>query len=294
MLDARVRTFGESSASLYEYQRATFNGVKARIEAAPEEDRQVPVGAQAKARQRERMLSKRLRLSRRALEERRDGAPRLGAAGGSWAKPRTDHPQSQPRHIRIKYGAKPMTMAMTPPSVTKCDAVKVTEPYDPDPDRNWSVGVAAQYELDELEAMCTWLDVNLDLNQQRLESVTTRLGSVLALGAANLALMAATVDGDAWPLTLPAILVTLIAMWIAVQGQSTVSRPDRDPTTTWDTMWGPRKRGELQVLLYRRRSVLFADQRKVIEDRARALKESSWCLGFGIILAAAAILVSRL
>ena len=40
MLDAKVRTFGECSASLYEYQRATFNRVKARIRALPDEDRQ--------------------------------------------------------------------------------------------------------------------------------------------------------------------------------------------------------------------------------------------------------------
>lgn len=40
MLDAKVRTFGECSASLYEYQRATFNRVKARIEALSEQDRQ--------------------------------------------------------------------------------------------------------------------------------------------------------------------------------------------------------------------------------------------------------------
>jgi hypothetical protein len=174
------------------------------------------------------------------------------------------------------------------------EAVDVTTPSEPDRDREWSEAVAAQYELDELEAICTWLDVNLDLNQQRLESVTTRLGSVIALGAASLALMAATVKQDAWPLTLPAVVVSSIAMWVAVLGQRTVFRPDRDPTTTWDTMWGLRKPGELQVVLYRRRSELFFDQRKVIDERTLALKASSWFLGFGTALAAAAILISRL
>ena len=142
----------------------------------------------------------------------------------------------------------------------------MTTSSEPDRDRKWSKGVAAQYELDELEAMCTWLDVNLDLNQQRLESVTTCLGNVIALGAASLALMAATVQKDVWPLTLLAVVVKPIAMYLAIQGQRTVFRPDRDPTTTWDTMWGPRKVGELQVVLYRRRSALFDDQRKVIDN----------------------------
>lgn len=40
LLDAKVRTFGECSASLYEYQRATFNRVKARIGDLPDEHRQ--------------------------------------------------------------------------------------------------------------------------------------------------------------------------------------------------------------------------------------------------------------
>jgi hypothetical protein len=173
-------------------------------------------------------------------------------------------------------------------------ADEVTTSSEPDRDSQWSKGVAAQYDLDELEAMNTWIDVNLDLNQQRLESVTTRLGSVLALGAASLALMAATVKREAWPLTLLAVLATLVAMVVAVLGQRTVFQSDRDPTSTWDTMWGPRKRGELQVVLYRRRSNLFEDQRKLIDERAFALKKSSWSLGAGTGLAAAAILVSRL
>lgn len=36
MTDAKLRTFGECSSSLHEYQRATFNRVKARIESLPE------------------------------------------------------------------------------------------------------------------------------------------------------------------------------------------------------------------------------------------------------------------
>lgn len=40
MLDAKVRCFGDCSASLYEYQRATFNRVKARLHEAPDNDRQ--------------------------------------------------------------------------------------------------------------------------------------------------------------------------------------------------------------------------------------------------------------
>ncbi|GAA1955239.1 hypothetical protein GCM10009798_13090 [Nocardioides panacihumi] len=174
------------------------------------------------------------------------------------------------------------------------EAIDVTRSSQRDRDREWSEAVAAQYELDELEAMCNWLDVNLDLNQQRLESVTTRLGSVVAFGAAVLALMAATVKQDAWPLTGLATVVSSVAICVAVVGQRTVYRPDRDPTSTWDTMWGPRKAGELQVILYRRRSALFEDQRKVIDERTGALKASSWILAFGSFLAVTAILVSRL
>src|SRR5688572_5486067 len=40
MLDAKVRCFGECSASLYEYQRASFNRVRARLHHLPEQDRQ--------------------------------------------------------------------------------------------------------------------------------------------------------------------------------------------------------------------------------------------------------------
>ena len=170
----------------------------------------------------------------------------------------------------------------------------MTSPTPPDPDRHWSEAVAAQYNSDELGAMCTWLDVNLDLNQQRLESVTTRLGTVIGFGSASLALMAATVEQAVWPITVLAIFASSLAVLVAVLGLRTVVRPDRDPTTTWDTMWGERKEGELQVVLYRRRSVLFADQRKVIGERTSALKGSSWLLGVGTLLAALAILGSQL
>ena len=40
ILDAKVRIFGECSANLYEYQRATFNRVKARFDDLPDEYRQ--------------------------------------------------------------------------------------------------------------------------------------------------------------------------------------------------------------------------------------------------------------
>lgn len=40
MLDAKVRCFGECSASLYEYQRANFNRVRARLHDLPDQERQ--------------------------------------------------------------------------------------------------------------------------------------------------------------------------------------------------------------------------------------------------------------
>ncbi|MBA4608604.1 hypothetical protein H1W00_08970 [Aeromicrobium sp. Marseille-Q0843] len=46
ILDAKLTTFGECSASLYEYHRATFNRVKARLDDLPEADR-VPLRQEA-------------------------------------------------------------------------------------------------------------------------------------------------------------------------------------------------------------------------------------------------------
>lgn len=40
ILDARVRTYGECSASLYEYSRATYNRVRARVDSRPEDYRE--------------------------------------------------------------------------------------------------------------------------------------------------------------------------------------------------------------------------------------------------------------
>lgn len=40
MLDAKLRTYEECSASLYEYQRATFNRVTARVRALSDMDRE--------------------------------------------------------------------------------------------------------------------------------------------------------------------------------------------------------------------------------------------------------------
>ncbi|WP_134127490.1 hypothetical protein [Kribbella pratensis] len=160
-------------------------------------------------------------------------------------------------------------------------------------DKIWSEGVAQEYGQDELEAMCTWLDVSLDLNQQRLESVTTRVGLVITFGAGTIALMAATVNGKAWPLTALASVVNVVAMAHAATSLQAVVKPDRDPTTTWRTMWGPRQPGELLVVLYRRRSVLFHDQRRIIQARTSALKQSSWALGVGTLLAAGAVILSR-
>lgn len=163
-----------------------------------------------------------------------------------------------------------------------------------DLDREWSRAVAREYSVDELEAMCAWLDTNLDLNQQRLESVTTRMSVVLSVGGVSLALMATSVVSKVWPLTAIATIVILLAIVIATVGLRATVRPDRDPSTTWSTLWETRIDGEVLAVLYRRRSVLFQDQRRVIDDRAAALKSSSWAVGFGAILSGAAILVSRL
>lgn len=40
ILDAKVRIFGECSASLYEYQRVAYSRVKGRLESRPESDRE--------------------------------------------------------------------------------------------------------------------------------------------------------------------------------------------------------------------------------------------------------------
>jgi hypothetical protein len=39
ILDAKVRTYGDCAATLYEYERATYNRVKARLESRTEEHR---------------------------------------------------------------------------------------------------------------------------------------------------------------------------------------------------------------------------------------------------------------
>lgn len=38
LLEARVRVYGECATSLYEYERATYNRVKARLNAVPDRD----------------------------------------------------------------------------------------------------------------------------------------------------------------------------------------------------------------------------------------------------------------
>ncbi|MGY0390329.1 hypothetical protein ACWZJV_25445 [Nocardioides sp. WG-D5] len=40
LLDARVRVYGECAANLYEYERVTYNRVKARLKKLPDEDRE--------------------------------------------------------------------------------------------------------------------------------------------------------------------------------------------------------------------------------------------------------------
>jgi hypothetical protein len=54
ILDAKVRTYGECSESLYEYARATYNRSKTRVEARPDRDeeglRQEAYRANARAR----------------------------------------------------------------------------------------------------------------------------------------------------------------------------------------------------------------------------------------------------
>ena len=142
--------------------------------------------------------------------------------------------------------------------------------------------------------MCLWLDTNIDLNQQRLESVTTRLALVVTLGLANLGLMAASVESKAWPLTAIASVVTVIALALAGLGLKPIVGNDRDPTTTWETLWKRRVAGEVLAVLYQRRSVVYLDQRKAIDYRAESLQSSSWTAGFGALVAGAAILVSRI
>lgn len=41
LLDARVRVYGECTASLYEYERATYNRVKSRLDRRPDSEREL-------------------------------------------------------------------------------------------------------------------------------------------------------------------------------------------------------------------------------------------------------------
>jgi hypothetical protein len=105
--------------------------------------------------------------------------------------------------------------------------------------------------------------------------------------------MAATVKQDAWPLTVVASMMVAVALVTAAFGLHTVVRPDMDPTSSYKTMWSLTVPAEVLALLYRRRSVLYQQQRRVIESRRSALRTSSWATVVGGLLTAAAILVSR-
>jgi hypothetical protein len=85
ILDARVRTYGECSDSLYEYARATYNRVRARLESQPddyrEELRQEAYRCNARARSaigqtviltRNESLQERLAAARHAISEMND------------------------------------------------------------------------------------------------------------------------------------------------------------------------------------------------------------------------------
>lgn len=41
LLDAKIRVYGECAASLYEYERSTYNRVKARLDDGPESEREL-------------------------------------------------------------------------------------------------------------------------------------------------------------------------------------------------------------------------------------------------------------
>lgn len=163
-----------------------------------------------------------------------------------------------------------------------------------DENHAWAAAIAERFDIYELEAMCTWLDENISLNQQRLESVTSRIGLVVTVSVAELALLAASVTTRAWPLTVMAVMVASLALLIGTLGLRSIYGTDRDPGRTYRSLWHAGRSGEVLAVLYRRRSVLYDQQRRVIETRSAALKHSAWIAGFGAMLAATAVLVSRL
>jgi hypothetical protein len=164
---------------------------------------------------------------------------------------------------------------------------------DVERNREWSRAVAAQYDLDEHAAMAAWLDTNLSLNQARLESVTNRLGLVLAACGALASILATAATKDAWFLTVIAGVFLAVGAVVATLGLLTKWRDAQDPTTTWSTMWERRSDGEVHAWLYRSRSDLYKDQVSAIEQRADALRQSSWVSGVAGIATVVSILVSR-
>lgn len=164
---------------------------------------------------------------------------------------------------------------------------------DAELNREWSRAVAAQYSLDEHAAMATWLDTNLSLNQARLESVTNRLGLVLAACGALASILATAATKDAWFFTALASGFLAVGSVVATLGLFTKWHDAQDPTTTWSTMWASRIDGEVHAWLYRSRSDLYRDQVSAIGQRASALRRSSWVSGVAGIATVVAILVSR-
>jgi hypothetical protein len=162
-----------------------------------------------------------------------------------------------------------------------------------DDDEAWREGMALEYKVSELEAMCTWLDQAITLNQSKIEVVTTRIGVVFGVCGVVLSVLIAAVDKSAWSLTTIAVMLAGLSMFVAASGLRTEEVEDIDPTSTWETMWGPRYEGELQAVLYRRRSIVYDQQRGVLETRIPALKVSSWMAAAAVVMTGAAALVSR-
>jgi hypothetical protein len=158
----------------------------------------------------------------------------------------------------------------------------------------WARDVAAHYTHEDLDAMNQWLDVNIELNQARLDAVTTRLSIVIASTGALGSLLASSATFAAWPATVLAAIPLVISASVAVFGLRSEWTTTRDPTSLIEASWGPgRTPNQILATLHNQRCGLYDAQDELIGRRARALRLSSWIAGAATLLTIVAISLSQ-
>lgn len=162
----------------------------------------------------------------------------------------------------------------------------------PDLHKQWAINVAAQYSGPELDALNSWLDTNIQLEQSNVSGQAAKL--VMLVGAAGVIFtVVPALSGAPRALMLLTSLAALGAATLACMGLRTVRSKRDDATTAWEAMWQhaetPRASGQLQAVLHRGRIDRLKHLRDVTGKRERWLIASSVAaaIAVGLLVATA-------